>query len=66
MFIDVRSFDHPILVLYLWSVQLDILVNQQDDTINAIETSAAQVNKDTEAGCVPCFIATKFPFELES
>ena len=31
---------------------MDVLVTQQDDTINAIETSATQVQKDTEAGYV--------------
>lgn len=31
---------------------MDVLVNQQDDVINAIDTSAAQVQKDTEAGYV--------------
>jgi syntaxin 1B/2/3 len=31
---------------------MDVLVAQQDDTINAIETSATQVHKDTEAGYV--------------
>jgi len=34
------------------SVQMDVLVTQQDDTINAIEISATQVHKDTEAGYV--------------
>ena len=29
---------------------MDVLVAEQDDTINAIETSATQVHKDTEAG----------------
>lgn len=31
---------------------MDVLVTQQEETINAIETSAAQVEGDTEAGCV--------------
>ena len=31
---------------------MDVLVNQQEDVINAIETSATQVQKDTEAGYV--------------
>jgi len=35
---------------------MDVLVNQQDDVINAIEVSATQVQKDTEAGYVTrCF-----------
>jgi syntaxin 1B/2/3 len=36
---------------------MDALVAQQDDTINAIETSATQVQKDTEAGYVTCSFA---------
>jgi syntaxin 1B/2/3 len=36
---------------------MDVLVAEQDDTINAIETSANQVQKDTEAGYVTCSFA---------
>ena len=35
---------------------MDVLVTQQEDVINAIEISATQVQKDTEAGYVTrCF-----------
>jgi len=36
---------------------MDVLVNQQEDVINAIETSAAHVQKDTEAGYVTRWFA---------
>ena len=36
---------------------MDVLVAQQDDLINAIETSATQVQRDTEAGYVVCSFA---------
>ena len=32
---------------------MSVLVEQQDETINAIETQAAGVEKDTEIGFVP-------------
>lgn len=32
--------------------QMSVLVEQQDETINVIETTAAQVEKDTEVGYV--------------
>lgn len=31
---------------------MSVLVEQQDETINVIETTAAAVEKDTEVGCV--------------
>lgn len=31
---------------------MDVLVTQQEETINAIETSAVRVEEDTEAGYV--------------
>ena len=36
---------------------MDVLVNQQEDVINAIETSATQVQRDTEAGYVTRWFA---------
>ena len=36
---------------------MDVFVNQQEDVINAIDTSAAQVQKDTEAGYVTRWFA---------
>jgi syntaxin 1B/2/3 len=36
---------------------MDVLVTQQEDTINAIEASATQVQKDTEAGYVTRWFA---------
>ena len=39
---------------------MDVLVNQQEDVINAIETSATQVQKDTEAGYVTRWVRRVF------
>jgi hypothetical protein len=39
---------------------MDVLVAQQDDTINAIAESAQQVQKDTEAGYVVRSFANRF------
>jgi syntaxin 1B/2/3 len=36
---------------------MDVLVTQQEEVINAIETSATQVQKDTEAGYVTRWFA---------
>ena len=36
-------------------MQMSVLVEQQDETINTIETQAAAVEQDTEAGFVPSF-----------
>jgi len=47
---EIRKIERTLAELAQMFIDLDVLVNQQDDTINAIETSAAQVNKDTEAG----------------
>jgi syntaxin 1B/2/3 len=33
-----------------WHLQMSVLVEQQDETINVIQTQAAGVEKDTEAG----------------
>jgi t-SNARE complex subunit (syntaxin) len=35
-----------------YGFQMSVLVEQQDETINAIETQAESVVKDTEAGYV--------------
>ena len=54
MFNDVRTGTSTVLSKR-WthmSAQMDVLVTQQEDTINAIEISATQVQKDTEAGYV--------------
>jgi hypothetical protein len=39
-------------------VQMDVLVTQQEETINAIETAAVHVEQDTEAGYVECLLAS--------
>lgn len=36
-------------------LQMSVLVEQQDETITAIEAQAETVQKDTEAGCVLLF-----------
>jgi hypothetical protein len=38
-------------------MQMSVLVEQQDDTINVIETQAHGVEKDTEAGYVSLIIS---------
>ena len=42
------------MVSCLWGVflQMSILVEQQDEQINVIHTTAASVEKDVEVGCV--------------
>jgi len=47
---DIRKIERTLAELAQLFNDMDILVTQQDDTINAIETSATQVQKDTEAG----------------
>jgi len=47
---DIRKIERTLAELAQLFNDMDVLVNQQEDVINAIETSAAQVQKDTEAG----------------
>jgi syntaxin 1B/2/3 len=47
---DIRKIERTLAELAQLFGDLDILVAEQEDTINAIETSATQVQKDTEAG----------------
>jgi len=47
---DIRKIEQTLAELAQLFGDMDVLVAEQDDTINAIETSATQVNKDTEAG----------------
>ncbi|KAI0006092.1 t-SNARE [Russula compacta] len=47
---DIRKIERTLVELAQMFSDLDAIVNQQDDTINAIEASATQVYKDTEAG----------------
>jgi len=47
---DIRKIERTLSELAQLFGDMDVLVAQQDDTINAIETSATQVHKDTEAG----------------
>ncbi|TFY70409.1 hypothetical protein EVG20_g2603 [Dentipellis fragilis] len=47
---DIRKIEHTLAELAQIFNDMNLLVVQQDDTINAIETSAAQVEGDTEAG----------------
>jgi len=47
---DIRKIERTLAELAQMFNEMDVLVNQQEDVINAIETSATQVQKDTEAG----------------
>ncbi|KAI0256765.1 t-SNARE [Lactifluus subvellereus] len=47
---DIRKIERTLAELAQMFVDMDVLVAQQEETINAIETSAAQVEGDTEAG----------------
>jgi len=47
---DIRKIERTLAELTQLFVDLDALVVQQEDTVNAIDTSAAQVAGDTEAG----------------
>lgn len=47
---DIRKIERTLAELAQLFNDMDVLVNQQEDVINAIETSATQVQKDTEAG----------------
>ncbi|KAI9510853.1 t-SNARE [Russula earlei] len=47
---DIRKIDRTLAELAQMFSDLDVMIAQQDDTIKAIEDSAIQVNKDTEAG----------------
>jgi len=47
---DIRKIERTLAELAQMFNDMDVLVTQQDDTINAIEISATQVQKDTEAG----------------
>ncbi|KAI0306511.1 t-SNARE [Multifurca ochricompacta] len=56
---DIRKIERTLAELAQMFIDMDVLVAQQDDTINAIETSAAQVEGDTEAGLVQTEKAVK-------
>lgn len=45
-------------------VQMSVLVEQQDETINVIETTAAAVEKDTEVGYVDFFLHLELPLTI--
>jgi len=47
---NIRKIERTLAELAQLFIDMDVLVNQQEDMINAIETSATQVQKDTEAG----------------
>jgi len=47
---DIRKIERTLAELAQLFSDMDVLVAQQDDTINAIADSAQQVQKDTEAG----------------
>ncbi|KAI0281463.1 t-SNARE [Russula aff. rugulosa BPL654] len=47
---DIRKIERTLAELAQMFNEMDVLVNQQEDVINAIETSATQVQRDTEAG----------------
>jgi len=47
---DIRKIERTLAELGQMFIDMDALVAQQEDTVNAIETSAAQVAGDTEAG----------------
>jgi len=47
---DIRKIERTLAELAQLFNDMDVLVAQQDDMINVIETSAQQVQKDTEAG----------------
>ena len=36
-----------------WIWQMSVLVEQQDEVVNAVEAQAETVSKDVETGCVP-------------
>lgn len=52
LFNDVRGLLSFAFCLLICDIQMSVLVEQQDETINVIETQAAGVEKDTEAGLV--------------
>jgi len=47
---DIRKIERTLAELGQMFIDMDALVAQQEDVVNAIETSAAQVATDTEAG----------------
>jgi syntaxin 1B/2/3 len=56
---DIRKIERTLAELGQLFIDMDALVAQQEDTVNAIETSAAQVAGDTEAGLVQTEKAVK-------
>lgn len=50
LFNDVSFFLLESLCFLMKCDQMSVLVEQQDETINVIQTQAANVEKDTEAG----------------
>ncbi|KAH9050710.1 t-SNARE [Lactarius hengduanensis] len=56
---DIRKIERTLAELAQMFNDMDALVAQQEDTINAIETSAGQVAGDTEAGLVQTEKAVK-------
>jgi len=47
---DIRKIERTLAELAQLFVDMDVLVTQQEETINAIETAAVHVEQDTEAG----------------
>jgi len=47
---EVKRIEHTLAELAQLFNDMSVLVEQQDETVNAIETTAATVEKDTEAG----------------
>lgn len=62
LFNDVSYGGHPeVACVYSYSVQMAILVEQQDQTVNAVEQTAVDVNDNTRAayvGFTLSFVAT--------
>lgn len=40
--------------IFLNQFQMSVIIEQQDETIGAIQTAAINVEKDTEVGCESC------------
>jgi syntaxin 1B/2/3 len=57
---DIRKIERTLAELSQLFIDMDALVAQQEDTVNAIETSAAQVEEDTEAGRAQTEKAVKY------
>lgn len=56
---DIRKIERTLAELAQMFIDMDALVAQQEDLVNAIETSAGQVAGDTEAGLVQTEKAVK-------